>query len=135
AGRLGLLTFSRAAVEIETTQVLLFQPIAQVDEQERREVLVAFHEHRQSAAQVRRHIGQRAGIRSFHRLLDRELLGEIRFGNEDGHGKSQKSMIQKTKDPKYQAQLLPIWFLGPSVLRSFVKLPRRSSATHSRGLP
>ena len=72
---LGLLVAARPAVEIEASQVGRLEPAADVDEKERREVLVALDEGRQAALELGRDLGQLRGVRRLDGLLDGELAG------------------------------------------------------------
>ena len=59
------------------------QPIAEVQVQEGREVLVALDQRGQAALQLGGDLGQFAGVRRLDGLLGRQLLGQIVFVDDD----------------------------------------------------
>ncbi len=90
----------RPAVQKQAAKLMLLEPPADIDKQPRHQVLVTFHQHRQPAHQVARHIRQLGSISRLHRLIGREFLREIGFRNDDAHSHFDLGTTKHTKDTK-----------------------------------
>src|SRR4029077_18383216 len=82
-----LLVWSRSSVQVTAAQGGLSgsQPIAKVQIEEWRQVLVALDETGKSTRQLGRALGQLIGVGCLDRLLGGEFLGRFRFGYDYAH--------------------------------------------------
>src|SRR5438874_4758502 len=80
-----LLLLARPAVEVGGLEVLVLEPGADVEEQERDQFLVALDQAGQPADELGGDLGQLGGVGGLDGLLGGQFGGEVGFGNQDGH--------------------------------------------------